>query len=303
MTLPNFLIIGAAKSGTTALYRYLYDHPEIFMSEWKELHYFSFPETRILNKGPKTYKRISVSTLKEYEEYFQYAKNAVAIGEVSPSYLYLPGTANRIFKLLPNIKLIAILRNPVERAFSAFMHARRDGWEEITDFRKALEQEETRIEAKWEIAWHYKQMGYYNEQLKRYYDLFPHSNIRVFLYDDLILNSNILFINIFQFLNVNNSFSPNISVQPNKSGVIRSRVIYNVMNSIFLTPNPLKYFARLLLPEALRWRFTTRLRNLNINKYPFPEDARNYLLSFFTDDICRLEDLINRDLSNWKNIK
>ena len=134
MTLPNFLIIGAAKSGTTALYRYLYDHPEIYMSERKELHYFSYPETSKLTKGPHTYKRLSVSTLAEYMTFFDGARDEIAIGEASPSYLYLPGTAERIYQLLPNVKIIAILRNPVERAFSAYMHARRDKWEPIPDF-------------------------------------------------------------------------------------------------------------------------------------------------------------------------
>jgi hypothetical protein len=206
MTLPNFLIIGAAKSGTTALYRYLYDHPEIYMSERKELHYFSYPETSKLTKGPHTYKRLSVSTLDEYMTFFDGARDEIAIGEASPSYLYLPGTAERIKNLLPEVKIIAILRNPVERAFSAYMHARRDGWEPLGEFASALEEEEMRISDHWDIIWHYKHMGFYHEQLTRFFALFSSWQIKVFLYDDLILNAPAFFNELFQFLNVTDSF-------------------------------------------------------------------------------------------------
>jgi hypothetical protein len=299
MTLPNFLIIGAAKSGTTALYRYLYDHPQIFMSERKELHYFSYPETSKLTRGPDTYHRIAVSTLEEYKSYFNDVKGQAAIGEASPTYLYFPSCALRIKKTLPDVKLIAILRNPVERAYSAFMHAVRDGWEPLPDFSSALAQEQDRIKDGWEIVWHYTQAGFYHRQLTHYYEQFDKSQIKVFLYDDLVNDPIKLYKEVTGFLEVDESFIPDFSVHPNVSGRIRSQLVYDLANRLFLQPNLLKSLSRRMLPEKIRWRFTTRVRNMNINKEPFPEEVRAKLVPIFRSDISQLQELIGRDLSHW----
>jgi len=299
MTLPNFLIIGAAKSGTTALYRYLYDHPQIFMSERKELHYFSYPETSKLTRGPDVYQRISVSTLDEYKSYFAEVKGQTAIGEASPTYLYFPACALRIKKTLPGVKLIAILRNPVERAYSAFMHAVRDGWEPLTDFSAALAQEQDRIRNGWEIVWHYTQAGFYHQQLTHYYELFDASRLKVLLYDDLVDDPVNFYKAVTRFLGVDDSFVPDFSVHPNVSGRIRSRLVYNLTNRLFLKPNLFKSLSRRMLPEKVRWRFTTRVRNMNINREPFPEEIRAKLVPIFRNDINHLQELIGRDLSHW----
>jgi len=301
MTLPNFLIIGAAKSGTTALYRYLSDHSQIFMSPRKELHFFSYPETSKLVNGPDSYHRICVSSLDDYKSFFLKVNNEIAIGEASPSYLYFPKCANRIKSLLPETKIIAILRNPVERAYSSYMHAIRDGWEPITDFSLALDKEEQRIRDGWEIVWHYKRAGLYYSQLVKYYDLFSKSQIFISLYEDLKSNPHNLLKKIFNFLNVDDEFVPNISIHPNVSGTVRSQFVYKVLNHLFLEPNLIKSISQKLLPESTRWRFTTQIRNLNIKKNPFPEKLRNQLKIFFHNDILNLQDLIERDLNHWIN--
>ncbi len=299
MTLPNFLIIGAAKSGTTALYRYLSDHPKIFMSSRKELHYFSHPETSRLVKGPDSYQRVSVASLTEYKEYFKEVKDEKAIGEASPSYLYFPECAKRIKQLIPDVKLIAILRNPIDRAFSAYMHAIRDGWEPVNNFTKALLEEEKRINQDWEIVWHYTKAGLYYEQLLHYFRLFDGSQIQIFLYEDLQNDPEKLIKNMYKFLNVDDANVPDFSTHPNVSGKVRSRFLFNFTNKLFLNPNPIKNTARKLLPESVRWRFTTSIRNLNIRKDPFPEGIRPSLIDFFQNDIDNLQKLINRDLSSW----
>src|SRR5580704_17949873 len=123
MTLPNFFIIGAARSGTTALYEYLRQHPQIYMSPIKEPNYFAFYGQGIHYRGPRDQELVRssyVPSLKAYEAQFSGVAKEIAVGEASPWYLYLPEAPERIRRKVPDAKLAAILRNPVDRAFSAF---------------------------------------------------------------------------------------------------------------------------------------------------------------------------------------
>ncbi len=185
MTLPNFLIIGAAKSGTTSLYVYLMQHPEIYMSPVKETHFFSFDSESKMTKGPGDPIHKAITDFNEYQALFDGVTDEKAIGEASTSYLYRPEAPGRIHKILPDAKLIAILRNPADRAFSAYMHVVRDERETAKDFAEALSYEENRKAAGWEPIWHFTSVGHYYEHLKRYYDLFHPDQIKVYLHEDL----------------------------------------------------------------------------------------------------------------------
>src|SRR3712207_4104321 len=131
MTLPNFLVIGAMKSGTTALYYYLEQHPEIYMSPVKEPNFFSQENAAD-----------TVTHIGTYEQLFKGASGKKAIGEASHSYLYEPRAAAEIRRYVPKVKLIAILRNPIDRAYSHFLHMVRSGTEPLDDFAQALREEE-----------------------------------------------------------------------------------------------------------------------------------------------------------------
>ena len=167
MTLPNFLLIGAAKSGTSSLYHYFRQHPQIYMSPNKEPSFFAYEGKAIQLTGPGDQdfhaKRI-VTDLIDYQALFGDRTNQPAIGEASILYLYAPDAPARIHHYLPDVKLMAVLRNPVDRAFSSYAHLRRDGRESIADFRLALQEEEARIKANWEHQWHYAQLGFYYTQ-------------------------------------------------------------------------------------------------------------------------------------------
>ena len=206
MTLPNFLIIGAAKSGTTAIYTYIKQHPQIFMSPRKELRFFS-NITPPPPDVPKEYIHEGVSTLEEYASFFDNVRDEKAYGESSPMYLYTPGTAERIKATLPDVKLFAILRNPVDRAYSAYTHGLRDWIEPATTFEKALALEKERIQAGWGMLWHYTQAGFYYEQLKRYYEIFDQKQIMVVLHDDLVHDVDSLLRNLFTLLGCRSRFS------------------------------------------------------------------------------------------------
>ena len=130
--MPDFLIVGAAKSGTTALYHYLGQHPEVFLSPIKETNFFAQKGKNLDFNGPKdnliTHKKTITETVDYYNQ-FTNVTNEKAIGEICPSYLYYKDAPKNIKEHIPEVKIIAILREPVSRAFSAWVHLTRDGRE------------------------------------------------------------------------------------------------------------------------------------------------------------------------------
>ena len=299
MEIPNFLIIGAAKSGTTALYRYLKQHPDIYMPVRKEPHYFSFTEITKNTNGPGDYVRTAITNAQEYKNLFKDIKNERAVGEASPTYIYIPGTAERIYSELPNSKIIAILRNPADRAFSAYMHLVRDGFETELNFEKALEKENERISNNWGPIWHYKKSGLYFEQLSRYYKLFPREQILIIIYDDYKNDPEKINKNIFKFLNIDDRFIPDMGAKPNVSGIPKNRSVQFILSYFFDNDNLIRRISRRIFSEELRWRFTTNIRNRNLVKLKMAPEIRNQLIDFFKEDIENLQSLIDQDLSHW----
>ena len=302
MTLPNFLIIGAAKSGTTSLYRYLGQHPQVYANV-KEPSYFALAGKSVQYNGPgdqEGFVRRVTTDRDAYERLFDGVTQEKAYGEASVLYLYSPEAPGRIKQTIPDVKLMAILRNPVERAFSGFLHMRRDGREPLADFAAALAAETSRVEANWEHQWHYTRLGYYYTQLKRYYDLFPAENIAVFTFDEFRSSPVAVLQDIFRFLEVDDSFVPDTSLKYNVSGIPQSRVLHKFL----IRPNRLKDIARPLLPRSARRSLGALVRRYNITdrKPELPQDIRHYLVKLYRDEILQLESLINKDLSHWVSV-
>jgi hypothetical protein len=305
MTMPNFLIIGAAKAGTTALYAYLKQHPRVYMSvPIKEPHFFACEGEKPNFQGPgdqELYNYLAVTDLEAYRALFQGVSEETAIGEASVNYLYVPRAPERIRHHVPDMRLIAVLRNPAERAYSAFLHMTRDCREPLSDFARALEAEEERIQNNWAPIWHYKQAGFYYTLLKRYYETFEREQIRVYLYEDL--NNDIMGVlsDIYGFLGVDDKFVPqDISTRYNVSGVPeRLRPLHAFLNR----SNPVKSFFRPLLPAGLRWRLKERvlegMRERTLVKPTLPVEVRRQLIELYKEDILKLQELIQRDLSEW----
>jgi hypothetical protein len=306
MTLPNFLIIGAGKSGTTSLYHYLNQHPEIFMSPVKEPKFFALEGLGIYFQGPgdkevmtQTSGNRAVLEIDEYESLFDGARGAKALGEASPIYLHSPQAPARIRHYIPDAKLVVVLRNPIERAYSAYLHQVRDGREWL-GFREALLAEEGRIQRDWAPGWRYQRVGFYHEHLSRYYKLFGAEQIRVHLYEDLNKSPVSVSQDIFRFLRVDDSFVPDISLRHNVSGIPKSKALV----ALIKRPNPLKSAAKAVLPEKLRMRLSMNLQNRNLSSAPpMPEEARMELIEAYREDVLRLQDLIGRDLSGWLAVK
>lgn len=299
MTLPNFLIIGAAKSGTTALHSYLRQHPDIYMPEKKELSYFSHSIT--VPNIPRLYLEEEIRSFDEYESYFSHATKEKAVGEASPMYLYNKIASVRIKSLIPQCKIIVILRNPIDRAYSAYLHAVRDWREPAKDFYEALDLEPKRIKEGWSILYHYVNAGLYSQQLERYYSSFPSENIRVFLFEDLLSNPIMLFKDIFSLLGVDPNFEPDMTNHPNVSGTIKSRSYHSFMERLFVNDNPIKAISRVLVPKKIRQAAMLSLRSINMEKQKIPDEYRQTLSVKFAEEIYSLQRLIGRDLSEWRN--
>ena len=297
MTLPNFLVIGAHKAGTTSLYHYLKQHPEVYMSPIKEPRFFSFEGDDLDFRGPLPQnpgKPLAVTDLEAYRALFAGVSGETAIGEVSPGYLYREKAPGRIRHYIPEAKMIAILRNPAERAYSHFLMVRKNDREPLTDFAQALEAEEGRIKDNWWIG-HYKSMGFYHEQLSRYYELFGPEQIKVYLYEDLKEDPVGMMQSIFRFLGVDDAFIPDTSLRHNASGIPKSRALQALINK----PNALKSAIKPFVPEGMRRRILVNLQNRNLAQAPMPEGVREELTEAYREDILKLQGLIGRDLSSW----
>lgn len=297
---PNFLVIGAAKAGTTALYNHLRRHPDIYMSPVKEPAFFAHEGDPMDYRGPgdETLKSGRVATtVEEYRKHFEEVGDETAIGEASVVYLYSADAPPRIHHYIPDAKLVAILRDPVERAYSNYLDNRRHGLEPITNFKEAIEKEKARAEAGWGWYWRYVDIGFYGRQLERYLEWFDRDQIRMYLYEDYISDPRSLLSDLFDFLGVDDSLVPDLGRRYNVSRFPRSQLF----ESLLTRPSSLKSAVKLLASENLRERIVrSRLFHLLRGKRPrIPLDAANQLLETYRDDILRLQDLMERDLSAW----
>jgi hypothetical protein len=301
--MPNFLIIGAMKAGTTSVYRYLKQHPQVYMSPKKEPEFFALEGRKLDFNGPegrervnRDMERINPTTIEGYRELFNGVCGEKAIGEASLVYQYSQQAPERIKHHIPEARLITILRNPTERAYSAFSYLRLEDREPISDFSRALQAEEARILDNWKWVYHYKSLGFYHDQLKRYFDMFDRDQIKVYLYDDLRADIPSVMKSMFRFLEVDDGYTPDTSLRHNISGVPRS----GPLSSLIDGPNPIKTTLKPFIPEELRWRIVARLKKGNLVEPPTLDPlVRGGLIEAYQEDIRKLEDLIGRDLSAW----
>ena len=298
MTLPNFFIIGAGKAGTTSLYYYLDGHPDVYMSPIKEPNFFALEGGRPDYRGPDDEERInrrSITDLDGYEALFAAASGEKAIGEASPMYLRSEKAPKGIKRRVPEARLIAILRDPAERAYSAYLNQRRDGREPL-GFADALEAEAERGRNNWAPGWQYRLGGFYHAQLSRYYDLFGREQIRVYLYEELKADPLGMVRDVFGFLGVDDSFAPDTSLKHNVSGIPSSRLLH----AFFKRPNPAKAALKPFFPKKVRRRLSMGAQNRNLQKAPpLDPETRRTLVEAYREDILKLQGLIGQDLSAW----
>jgi hypothetical protein len=290
MTMPNFFVIGAQKAGTTSLYHYLDQHPEVYMSPRKEPHFFQGMRSDFRWPG----RRLApVTDLRDYLALFEGVTDEKAIGEGSASYLYSLEASALIKRSIPDAKIIAVLRNPAERAYSNYLHLVQVGREPLASFAEALQAEEGRMREKWGPDWYYKQKGFYHDQVKRYFDTFGRDQVRIWLYEDLRDDPSSMMREVFRFLEVDDTFVPDLSIEHNPSGVPRSQGLYTWVRKLSAR-NPV--LVDRFFPAGLRGHLKSRI----FVKPPLllPE-VRQQLTYAYRPDILKLQELIGRDLSPW----
>lgn len=298
MIMPNFLIIGAAKAGTTSIYHYLKQHPQIYMCPGKEPRFFALEGEKLDFRGPTPgINQTSITTWEPYCQLFQEVTTETAIGEASTIYLSSPKAPDRIKHHLPDVKLIAILRDPSERAFSSYMHLIRDGYETL-GFAEAIEAEAIRIKENWQPLWYYKERGFYYKQLQRYFAIFRPEQIKIYLYEDLAADSTAVIQDIARFLGVDDTFTPDLT-RKNVSGIPKNRLLQNLLTK----KNPIKSVFKPLLPKPLRQRVLQSLSKQNLGPKPaLSPEMRQQLVAIYREDILKLQELIQRDLSQWLTV-
>lgn len=263
---PNFLIVGAAKSGTTSLAEYLAQHPDIFMPELKEPNYFAFNGVAHVPKGPAP-ERVLKELLynwsavgeSDYRALFEGATNKRAIGEASVRYLYFGETVKKIQAEVPGVRLVAVLREPVGRMYSHYNMNVQKQIEPLT-FMEALEMEPDRIAQNWGWDWHYHAVSCYARQVQRYFDTFGRDAVAVYLYDDFVKNPLEVIGSICRHIGVDPTFRPDME----KRGKVAYRPRSLNLDKALNWPGPIKdglakaglgRLTRAVAARATKWNY------------------------------------------------
>jgi hypothetical protein len=299
--LPDFLVIGAPKAGTTALHAALDRHPALYLSPVKEPKFFLTdgpPPTRGGGPGDVTTWREHVWRREDYEALFAPAAAGLLRGESTPFYLYDRQAQRRIRELIPSAKLIAILRDPVERAHSNWAHLWSAGLDPEGDFVRACADEDRRIAAGWAQFWHYTRLGRYGEQLEHLYLSFPREQVLVLRYRDLVDAPTWTLDRICAFLGVPPGVvtevpKENVTAHPAETG--RHRVVSQLIRGAATVSRhlPGTTGARLTAPLERMLQRGARPRQ------PLTWQQRQAVLPYFETDIRLLEKITESDFSHW----
>ncbi|MGB3768658.1 MAG: sulfotransferase [Phormidesmis sp.] len=302
MTLPNFLIFGVQKAGTTSVYNYLKQHPQVYTSPIKETEFLSRKSARkpeLLNDEDRTGLtkggRQKIVTIERYEALFDAAGEAIALGEASPNYLFAHEQAvPNIQTYIPHAKLIAILRNPVERAYSDYLMSLR---QVVGNHKPLAAQVETSRQTS-----HTLLKGLYYEGTKHFLDAFGPEQVKIFLFDDLRQSSAELMRELYEFIGVDSSFTASTQKKSQTAEVPKNSTI----NRLLRTKNPIREGAakvlRAVVSEENRQKLRSQLISANSRgkEYlPLTNDERRLLEDYYRQDILQLQELLGRDLSHW----
>lgn len=299
---PDFLIIGAPKAGTTALHSALACHPQVFVSHPKEPKYWlcdDAPPPHWRGPGDKHSQQEWIWRRRDYEALFARAPEGTVRGESTPFYLWSTRAQQRIAASLPDVRLIAVVRDPVDRAYSNWMHLWCDGLEPCGDFLEAFAREEERIEAGYAPFWRYRELGLYGAQLASLYSLVPRSQVLVLRYKDIVDTPVEAVDTACRFLGIETGHVPHIPKDNSRRYVEpgwRPRVLGPLVRSG-------AWLGQFAPPEAWR-RVEPYARRALVaggahHRPILSAEQRARLLPAFADDIKLLSSVTDRDFSDW----
>jgi len=293
MAKPNLLIVGAAKSGTTSLHNYLNQHNDVFMCKPKEPHF-------LVNEEIGTQRiPIGVSEKIAYEKLFLKGERLKYRGESSVMYLMYPEIVIPKIKeyLGSEVKVIVMLRNPVERAYSGYQHVKRYNIkEDILEFRDAWDVSEQRYFSNPDMtpASRYKELGLYYNQVKSYLENFK---THIIIYEDYQLDFQNEMNKVFDFLEINR-----MEINSEQKHMVGGWQWQNqTVKSLMTRKNLLKSFLKTIIPfKAVRKLMRQKIQDRNsADVPPISTEDKNMLKDFYKDDVRQLSELLGRDLNYW----
>ena len=287
----DFIVVGAPKCGTTSLHHYLKQNSKIFLTEQKELHYFSADMRLSNDKGPGDKAALStvVQTVEEYTAYFAECKNWQVAGDISPSYFHFgKRCAENIRDWTPNVKIIVILRNPIEKAYSQYMHQVQHGVETLS-FKKALDAEPHRKKDGWRDMWMYTGSTFYSSNLRDYLEVFGTERVHVVFFEEFIRDKKGCLDGLARFIGVD-PCEWDVSKHYNKSKIPKNKRLQQL---IVKPPAFMVKPVRTIIGKKLVGQLKKRLDEYNTKPKPEiePED-RKCLRTLFLDDVRELENLL-----------
>ena len=287
----DFFIAGAPKAGTTSLYHYLNEHPEISMSSQKEPDYFS--DSDIQNEG-MYYGKNRIDTIKKYHALFDDNLESKLKGEASVSYLFYKNVPQKIKTYNPDAKIIIMLRDPIDRAFSHYLMDYRLGL--VSDsFEDIIDQKSVHKNAKL-FYQQYVELSEYANQVKRYLDVFNEKEILFIEYEDLKMDVLGIVKKTYLFLGVNQAYVPDVNKKHNTYTMPKNRIIRFIYSFVIL-----RNILSLFFPKNLVDRLRTAL--FKNDKKPKPLDkTRNRLKQLFINDVNALGEILNKDFSRWTKL-
>jgi len=299
MTLPNFYIVGAGRCGSTSLYAYCRLHPQIGMSHLKEPNYFVFRDERPPLGGPGVARarRLAVRSARTYDRLFAAVAGRPVIGEASVNYVRFPRVCRAIREATPGARLVIVLRQPVDRAYSSFLRKRREGLEPCERFEEAWADHERRAAGNW---WHcmHKGKSLYHAQVRPYVEAFPAEQIHVVLSEEFRRDPPRTMAEVFSFLGVDPEPARRCNQLHHEGGEIRSWLLRQLWHGT----TGLRAALAPAAPLPLRGRLFPILasrRGVWSGNPPLAPEPRERFTRELRDDILRLQDLIGRDLTLW----
>lgn len=283
----DFFIVGAPKAGTTSLYHYLNEHFEIEMSSQKEPDFFS---DKSLQKQKLYYGKNRIDTIEKYHSLFE-KENVILRGDASVSYLFYEDVPHKIIAYNPEAKIIIMLRDPIDRAFSHYLMDYRLGL--ISESFETIIKKQSQHKNANLFYQQYIQVGEYAQQIKRYLEVFSKDNIYFIDYEDFKNDTSDIVNNVFIFLGVNDKFRPYLRKKHNIYTEPKNRIIRYVYSFVSF---------RKMLAGILPKDLTMRIRNFLFRsdmKPKFSESTRDFLKKHFENDVREFSELLNKDFTKW----
>jgi hypothetical protein len=304
MPLPDFLIAGVPKAGTTALHAALVPHPDLYLSTVKEPKFFLSDGRPPAQGGPgdvQTYQE-HVWRRTDYEALFDPAPPGSLRGEATPFYLYDLAAQDRIRNLIPDVKLILLLRDPVDRAHSNWTHLWNAGLEPEADFLTACYAEEDRKAAGWAPFWHYIGLGRYGRQVQHLYQVFPREQVLLLRYRDMTDAPAATLYRVCEFLGVRAGLLQAIPRENVNRHVVEDNTLNRMVRGLLRVGGRLGHRFPVPVRLAARGPLLTVLHRKRGNRPVTTPQERAALLPLFADDIALLQDVTGQRYDDWLSV-